>query len=181
MNIAETYSLALNAIGAAGAGGATPFAAFTLPGPYPAVDPIPFRLTNPNGNTPQPPGCISQTPASGGSVALAAGPTPRPPRPFSRPVSAFPTPPEIRFLADNPRLPRHQQCSPQRGHSREVERDEHHEGSPLVRCGRRRRFFGRERLHPRFQAAGARLCRRAHQFSDRIHPDVLRLEFPGAR
>jgi hypothetical protein len=75
VNIAETYSLALNAIGAAGAGGATSFAAFTLPGPYPAVDPVsPFTSTNPNGNTPQPPGCISQTPASGGFGGTCGGP-----------------------------------------------------------------------------------------------------------
>jgi len=75
VNIAETYSLALNAIGAAGSGGATPFAAFTLPGPYPAVDPVTrFASTNPNGNTPQPPGCISQTPASGGFGGTCGGP-----------------------------------------------------------------------------------------------------------
>jgi hypothetical protein len=74
-NIAETYSLAVNAIGAAGAGGATPFAAFTLPGPYPAVDPvIRFASTNPNGNTPQPPGCIAQTPATSGFGGTCGGP-----------------------------------------------------------------------------------------------------------
>ncbi len=75
VNIAETYSLAVNAIGAAGGGGATPFAAFTLPGPYPAVNRVTrFASINPNGNTPQPPGCISQTPASGGFGGTCGGP-----------------------------------------------------------------------------------------------------------
>jgi hypothetical protein len=77
VNIAETYSLALNAIGAAGAGGATSFAAFTLPGPYPAKNPVtPFASMNPNGNTPQPPGCISQTPATSGFGGSCGGPSP---------------------------------------------------------------------------------------------------------
>jgi hypothetical protein len=77
VNVAETYSVAVNAIGAAGAGGSTPFAAFTLPGPYPAVDPVTtFAFSNPNGNTPQPPGCISQTPASGGFGGTCGGPSP---------------------------------------------------------------------------------------------------------
>jgi hypothetical protein len=91
VNIAETYSLALNAIGAAGSGGATPFAAFTLPGPYPAVDPVTrFASTNPNGNTPQPPGCISQTPASGGFGGTCGGPNTTTPTPVQSPGFGLP-------------------------------------------------------------------------------------------
>jgi hypothetical protein len=90
VNIQENYSLALNTIsatsnpafgcatGVLGVGcrsasqpsfatnpfGSSGFNDFVLPGPYPAVDPVPlFAHYNNNVNTPTPAGCIAQYPA----------------------------------------------------------------------------------------------------------------------
>jgi hypothetical protein len=89
-NIQENYSLALNTISATSIGctagvlgvgcrsasqqqsaplpsnpsGSSAFNDFVLPGPYPAVDPVPlFAHYNNNVNTPVPAGCIAQYPA----------------------------------------------------------------------------------------------------------------------